>query len=257
MRIPLRAVLVATIFSALGTLIPARAARADAPETLDQGVFHISAHGKPLGVESFSFLERGDTTVVTAQSFVMVPGPGGVDSVSKRVSLTVSAFDYDLRRYFSEQRGGGRVLRAGLTRGDTTFASYRDRDGRGEGLTYTLPPGRVFVLDPHVFTLFDVVCRNLKGKTFATWPLTMIALGPDSTLILHVTAERKGEEPFHWGARRVTAVHYAIGDARATYDVWAGPDGHMLRLEHTPSGLRVEREPPAGRRVRKPRPRAG
>jgi hypothetical protein len=187
----------------------------------------------------------------------MVPGPNGVDSISKAVSLTVSAFDYDLKRYYSEQRTRAGVLKAGLTRGDTTFASYRDRYGHGEGVTYTLPPGRVFVLDPHVFTLFDVICRNLKGKLFATRPLTMIALGPDTTLILEATAERKGVEPFRWGTRRLSAVHYTVGDARTTYDVWAGADGHMLRLEHAPSGLRVDRGPPAVTAAKKPRPRAG
>lgn len=254
MRISLRTILVAT---GLAALLPAAGARADAIQTLDQGLYHITAQGNSLGVESFSYRERGDSVVVTSQSFVIVPGPAGADSVSKNVSLTVNAFDYDLKRYYSEQRSRAGMLRAGLTRGDTTFSSYRERFGHGQGLTYTLPPGRVFVLDPHVFTLFDVICRNLKGKVFTSRPLTMIVLGPDSTLVLESTAERKGVEPFHWGSRQVSAVHYAIGDANVTYDVWADPNGHMLRLEHTASGLRVDREAPAASARKKSRPRTG
>jgi hypothetical protein len=125
---------------------------------------------------------------------------------------------------------------------------------RGEANTFLLPPGKVFLLDPYVFVNFDIVCLNLKGRVFRTRPITMIVLTPDRDTVITATATDLGQEAIRWAGRPMQARHLTLGDSLVVYDLWMGPDGKLVRLEHRPTQLKVERVAPPlkPRAARKP-----
>ena len=60
----------------------------------------------------------------------------------------------------SNQKFAGVEVVRGLLPEDTIFTYYSERDGAGDALRMTQPPGRLFVLDSGLFTLFDVLTRS-------------------------------------------------------------------------------------------------
>ena len=219
---------------------------------LDRGSFRIYQSDKLIGTEVFSIVSNGDSMLVSTRSFQVIPG---ADTLRKTVAQVVGVLDLGLRTYRSQQLYGGHSLVRGLNLSDTSFASYRQFDGRGEGDGLVLPPGRVFVMDPKVFMCFDLICRSLHGKAFDQRPLTLFVMGPRDTMI-EVAAADLGTETIRWGSRPVQARKLSIGDGHTTFLVWAAPRGHLLRLTQAATGLRVERDPPALKpRAPAPKPR--
>lgn|GEM_PF-3655391 len=216
-----------------------------APETTDLGVFRIWSHNHAVGTETFSYVLQGDSLVIG--SHFRQPLKDG-DTLRKVVAMAVSAFDYDLRFYQSNFEMPGRQETRGITFGDTVFTAYREMNGRGEGLTYLKPMGRLYALESMAFVLFDVMCRNLAKREFETWTMNVFALGPVDTLVT-VRARNLGEEQIRWGNAPVTARKIGFEDATTSYTAWIGPQGYMLRLEHPFTSLRVEREPPPARQA--------
>jgi hypothetical protein len=78
--------------------------------------------------------------------------------------------------------------------------------------------------------------------------MNVFSLGATDSLLL-VRAKNLGEETIRWGNAPVRARKLAFDDGSTEYLAWIGPEGRMLRLEHPPTELRVEREPPPARRV--------
>jgi len=63
-----------------------------------------------------------------------------------------------------------------------------------------------------------------------------------------------GEEPFRWETKAVQARKFTLGAEPAAYHIWMTSEGHLLRLEHHASGLRVDRQAAP---VKRKRPDAG
>lgn len=244
----------------VSALVPAFAVRAQVispaepqgpPATgpaVDAGRFTVSVAGRTVGTENFSIQNAGDTLIATARVFQFHPEGDRTDTLFKTVRFVVDAFDFGLHSYNSVQRFRGRTVVRGITIADTTYTSYRQVGGRGSGNTFLLPPGRVFVLDPPVFINFNVVCLNLKNRVFQTRPVTMLVMTPDQDTVITATAKDVGRETIRWAGRPVVARHLTLGDSNVTYDVWMNSEGRLLRLEHLPTHLRVERQGPAVRR---------
>ena len=219
--------------------------------TIDEGSFRIYQSGRLLGAEVFRIAGHGDSMLVTSRTYQVLPSG---DTLRKDVAQVVGRMDFGLHNYHSKLTSGGHTLIRGLELGDTTFTSYRQFDGRGEGDVMVLPPGRMFVVDPKSFICFDVICRSIQDQVFDRRPLTLLILGQRDSL-LDGSAVDQGSETVRWGGKPVTARKLAIGDANATFTVWASPHGGLLRLEQAESGLRVERDPPAAKpRPKKPAP---
>ncbi len=235
---------------------PVTALHADPPRVDDSGTYRVYQKGRALGTETFSYQTRGDSLVVTSHVVQVIPQSESVDTLDKSIALTVGAFDYDLRDYRSSQRFLGEQVVRGLVLEDTVFTAYRELNGSiGVGDRLVRPPGRLFVIDPQVFVLFDVMCRNLHGKSFDSRPVWVLVLGqPDS--IFEATAHNLGTETINWGSRQVLAHKFEITDQHTQFLAWVSPRGQMLRLQKPDVGLRVEREGPP---VKRPgsRPRSG
>jgi hypothetical protein len=146
-------------------------------------------------------------------------------------------------------------LSRGIIMRDTSMTVFFQIDQRGEGEERVRPPGRLFVLDPQLFALYDVLCRTLHGQTFERRSVTLFALGrPDS--VIEVTVENLGTEPIHWGERPVQARKLRISDAEMEFFLWVSPRGALLRLEQPEFGMLVERRTPV-RPPKRPTPRTG
>ena len=221
------------------------------PETgtveLDRGIFTIYQRGQPLGTEHFSVQGSGDSLMFSTHTFQVFPG----DTLEVDVAW-VAGIDFGLRNYRSKQVRLGHTFQRALVLCDSTFTSYRQFDLSGEGDVLALPPGRVFVLEPRVFMCFDVICRSLLGKSFDHRPISLVVLGvPDS--VVEATAENLGSDSLRWGSRPMRARKYRIADGNTSFIAWASPQGNLVRLEESTSGLRVERTPPAVKRRPAPR----
>ena len=214
-------------------------------ELLDQGTFKIYLRGRALGSENFFYDQYSDSIVIESNVHQKILTPSGDTDLDKAALLHVSSFDLDLRLYHSNQTLGGthKVVRD-LVMSDTSFTSYREENGHGDGDVLVRPPGRLYVHDPDVYTLFDVISRNLHGQQFDTRPITLMVLGPRDTTI-EITVRRLPAQPLQWGARTVQAERLQLDDGSNKIDLWSDPRGRLLQLEEKVAGLRVVRTPPA------------
>jgi hypothetical protein len=222
------------------------------PKALDEGDFNILVNGRAIAREHFAWAYHRDSLLVESE-FVQQLGP--TDTLLKHVNLVVRAFDYDIQAYQSVlYRGGAQQVVRGVTRGDTVVTAFREGNLGGEGMTYTHPGGRLFVLEPMSFTLLDVIARHYGGRDFTTWPVNLFTLaGRDS--ILQGEVRFLGTETLKWGARPVVARKLALSDGKTTFHLYVAPQGWLLRAEGVGTGLVVERAAKPVKRAASPPPK--
>jgi hypothetical protein len=213
-------------------------------DPIDFGTYRVYLRGRAMGTEIFSIDQFADSVAVESNVRQAILTPTGEDSLIKNVTLFVSAFDLDLRYYHSAQEVGGNKVVRGLVMSDTAFTSYREENGHGTGDVLVRPPGRIFLHDPDVYSLFDVISRNLHGQQFTSRPITLMVLGPRDTTI-EISAIRRPSQPLLWGARTVQASRLDLDDGTNRIMMWSDARGRLLKLEEPGSGLRVTRVPPA------------
>ena len=126
----------------------------------------------------FEILARGDSLLMTSLVVHTVPTPNGDLPLEKNSFLVASMFDFGLRRYDSHQKFQERLLSRSVQVAETSLTIYRELDKAGHAEVIAAPPGRLFIIDPMMFTLFDLMCLSLQGRTFETRPLSVLVLGP-------------------------------------------------------------------------------
>jgi len=184
----------------------------------------------------------GDSLLVSATTQREFQDPkGNRHGFMKTMLLVVDAHDLGLTRYLSNQKFNAHETVRGLLPGDTVMTYYAEYDGVGSADRLVQPPGRLFVLDPQLFTLFDVLCRSLAGKQFESRRVQLVAMAPDTLTLPLATVTQEKPDTLSMGARRVPARHYALEDQGVRFDLWADSRGRMLRMANQPTGLRVER----------------
>ena len=235
-------------------------ARAQAPAAADSGLLVIYDQKTPVAHEHYTYQFMGDSLVVTATTERQFMDQNGQRRpLTKVMYLVVDAHDLGLMRYLSNQDFNGHKQVRGLTPTDTVLTYYREYDGLGSADRVVQPPGRLFVLDPQSFTLFDVLCRSLVGKEFETRRVQLLAMAPDTlgTPLAMITLHKP--DTLRVGARRVALRHYSLDDHGVRFELWADARGRMVRMANEPTGLsvvRVEQPAPSDRaRSRKPVPR--
>jgi hypothetical protein len=235
----------------LSASLPCSAAAA--PALVDSGTFRIWRNQTSLGTERFAYSRMGDSLVVTSWLVEMLRSAQGVDTLEKQMTLVLKADDFDLRSYESRQHFMGQKLLRGLVMEDTSFTAFTQVNLHGSGEKVVRPPGRMLVIDPQVFTLYDVICRDLHGRTFDRRALLLYALGsPDTTM--EATAIDLGQETIRWGSRSVAARKIHVQDGGGEYFMWISSKGQMLRLSQPAYGMQIERvSPRATSAPKKPR----
>ncbi len=243
-----RAALAGPLALAAAALLAGGGPAAAEVTTLDQGALVVSQQGKTARVEEFSMDQNGDTLVVRAQSRVAA-GPRADQPPDKVMSLEVGALDFTLVRYASQQVLGPDTLKRGIetTPGDTTCMIYRELNNHGVGDRVAMPPGRLYVLDPPLFTTFNFIARSLQGQTFESRPIGVLVLGTPDTFVV-ATITDQGAESIRWGSRPVAARKWLIADQATRFTIWVAPDGRLLRLRQADAGILVERRAPPVKR---------
>lgn len=237
----------------LATLVAAAALVAALPagargDVVDKGSFKISRNDRPLGAETFEIVEAQDSLVVRARQFLALPTSRGDEPFEKGADILLGRSDFALRQYQSNRTYRGATTVRALMVGDTHYVAYREGDGRGEGESRVLPPGRLFVMDSQLVTVFDLLCRSLHATSFTSRPVNLLALGPRDTM-LDARVVVLGSETIRWGSRPVVARKLQlVADSQTTFTLWVGSQGQLLRLNEPVGGLRAERDPPAVKR---------
>jgi hypothetical protein len=241
---PTRRPALALLFAAVTLLAFAPRTVAAPSVLLDLGRFTLSQDGQAARVEDFAFERYGDSLVVRAASAPWRERDADL-RFDKQMVLVVDAREYELIGYSSQRALPGDTLRRGITlaRGDTTFTLWREDNGQGVGDVVARPPGRVYVLDAPLFTLFGYIGWTMQGRTFDRRPVHIMVLGARDTLV-EGTVTDAGPQKLAWNGQSVETRKLQIGDQQTTVEAWFTPDGHMLRLEQTRAGIRAERDAP-------------
>jgi hypothetical protein len=227
------------------------------PEVLDQGDYKIFRNDRPLGAETFVLVKGHDSLVVRARQYLTLQGAQGDEPLERAADLLLSYHDWALHNYQSSRTMRGTTMSRSLVLADTHYVAYRQVGVAGEADSRILPPGRFFVMDAQLISLFDLIGRTLHGQSFESRPVNLLALGPRDTL-LDARAVSLGNETIRWGGRPVVARKlHLVADDQTTFTLWIGPRGQLLRLLEPVGGLRAEREAPAVKKPAAPRPRPG
>src|SRR4029453_8945545 len=174
-----------------------------APVSVDKGRFAVYVRDQLIGAETFSLEGTGDSLNLFSRAWRKLRTEQGEESLKKQLVL-VAQKDYGLKSYQSNQTVGSDVLIRGIVIGDTAFTLYREFNGAGEGDRKILPPGRLFVLDSQLFSLVNLISLSLHDKTFETWPVTMVTLGAQDSIVSGTAADL-GYETIRWSSRPVRA----------------------------------------------------
>lgn len=212
---------------------------------LDSGRFVTFSGGTPVATEDFMYEQRHDSLFVTSNVTRHArANDGTVKPYQKSMEMIAKADDAALLLYASTEKFDGNHVNRMVSPAESTVTVTVEKGAYGAADAVVRPPGRISVLDAGVFTLFDVIARNLNGRLFSPRPVGLIVLG-DQTVAMETTASPAGRDTLRWGARRVVTERIQLSDSTATFVIWVGRDGHMLRLENARADMVVMREPPA------------
>jgi len=229
------------LLALLALALPAVARADSAPP--DSGRFIVYQGDMPVANEKFAFQFLGDSLALTAVSRrTMQDEQGQRHNYQKTLLLIADSRDLGLQRFLSIQEFRGNKTSRGLLPGDTSITFYFEENGGGEAYRLVQPPGRLYVMDSPMFSLFEVVTRGLVGKTFTSRHMQLLAL-TDSMSTPLATVTTLKPDTIQVGDRRVPVRRYKFEDSSASFDLYADARGRLMRLVHEPSGLHVEREP--------------
>lgn len=216
------------------------------PPPFDRGRFIVFESGQPVATERFAYTYAGDSLLIeVVHSRLMRDADGNVSEFKKSAGLMVDRLDHGLIRYLSNQHENGALTVVGtqMSRGDTIITVFREDSTGGGAEALSLPPGRVYVVDPLMFTMFDVICRSLGRQTFESRPISLITLGVPPRAV-EVMVTRTPRDTLVWGGKPVVTTRLTFQEELTSFRAWVNRDGQMLRFEANDGQLRVEREPP-------------
>jgi hypothetical protein len=222
-------------------------ARAQAPASrlVDSGRWIVYSHGRPIGIEDFEYEVHGESLLVTANTRRTTRSADGAShTFEKSMGLIADFRDFALIGYTSSQKEDGRALSHHVYMGDTALTvTLETADGRGSADRLARPPGRFYVMDGGMWTLFDLLARTLHDKLFAPRSIWLLSLGDENATSQALATPGK-PDTVSWGGRRVITSRIEVTDESGAFTLWLSPSGQMLRLESPAIALAVQREPP-------------
>ncbi|MEQ1833653.1 MAG: hypothetical protein ABL977_11410 [Candidatus Eisenbacteria bacterium] len=244
--------------TAAAVLLFAAPGRAQVPATAvtDSGMLVVFDHDLPVAHEKFTWEWYGDSIIVTANAKrSLADAEGKRHEYEKTMLVVVDSRDFGLLRYQSDQRFQDKLASRGILPGDTVLTYYTEFDQSGNAVRLVQPPGRLFVVDTPMFSLFDVLVRSLAGKEFERRRVQLLVTSTDTLVMPLATITRGKLDTLQIGSRRIPAQQFRLEDPSVQFDLWADTKGRLLRMTHASSGMRVERAQPAAPAPRKPRAR--
>ena len=240
---PMRLTLPLAALALFATLaLPAVARAAAVAAVADSGMLLLFEGPTVVAREEFRWTTEGDSVrVFAAHTRSFLDEAKVRQRFEKRMELVVDGRDFGLRSYTSNQTFLDRTVVRGIVPEDTLFTYYSEVDGACSAIRLVRPPGRLYVLDSGMFTLFDVLCRSVAGREFRTRRVQTLALAPDTVTTPLVTLTQQSPDTVRVDGGRLVLRRYVFEDGTARFDLWADPEGRLRRLSHEASGLRVER----------------
>jgi hypothetical protein len=239
----------------LALLAAAPVAAANEPSANDAGSFTILQYGQPVGREDFKVVTRGDSVVL--QSKTTLTFDPSQPARTKTMACSMRADNWVLLGYNAAQTIQGVDFRVGVDPGpDSTVTVYREEATRGEARTYYRPPGRLYVLDSMMYSLFQMMSQSLGPLPFTERTIAVLTISAQDTVV-EAKIRKLPDETIRWGQKPVTAHRLRFEQGALTLDVWTDPRHRVLRIAHDPSGLLVERKAPAVKPAAKPKPKPG
>jgi hypothetical protein len=244
MTLAVRRAMTLAVLAAVALAAAVPTARAQVIADSDSGMLVIFDKDVPVANEHYRYQYMGDSLMIAATTQRQFQDEKGQrHPFTKHMVLVVDSHDLGLQRYTSSQEFNDHKAVRGLLPGDTVMTYFTEIDGAGTADRVVQPPGRLFVLDQQLFTLFDVLCRSLASKVFVSRRVQLVALAPDSLAMPLATITVGKPDTLQQGSRRTPARRYVLEDQGVRFDLWADAHGRMLRLVNEPSGLSVERVP--------------
>jgi hypothetical protein len=228
-------------FLILGLTLLGSVRAAFAVDILDTGTFEVYQDDRALGTETFAFERHSDSLFIHCQVRQEIPSPNGTLSLEKSMRLLTKEFDGALVLYESVQTVNEQRLVRAIVPTDTAMTVYREDDRAGEGRTIVRPPGKIYIIDPQLFTLFDIICREFGSREFDERRIRLFVLAAEDTTVDALVTDM-GTETIRWGAKPVQARKLRIGDTTSEFFAMVGPQGYMLQLLQPSTGLRVVRK---------------
>jgi hypothetical protein len=238
----------------------ARPVRAQEPGSVsDSGRLVVFSHGEPVATEDFQYEQHGDSLFVTSHADRHAKAADGtVKPYMKSMELIEHADDGAILLYLSTEKFDGKKINRSVLPSDTTITVTTEKDDYfGSADKLVRLPGRLYVLDAGLFTLFDVIGRNLHGRIFGERPVALVTMG-NSNRAIAATAAPAGRDTIRWGTKPVVADRITLTDSSSVFTLYTSPSGSLLRLENADADLVVMRQPPAvpaASRRRRPPPR--
>jgi hypothetical protein len=220
-------------------------AAAAVPTELDKGALVIYSNDRPVGRETFSLVSVEDTLVFASECTFSMDVGKGPQPMKKTMRYVVLRPSWKFIMYQSVQTVDGTEYIIGVYPGSDTTVSIYHETGKvgGTGDVLYRPPGPLYVVDPWMFALFQAVPTSFGPASVDVRPVNVLALARRDTVV-DARIREFGSQTIRWGAKPVSARSLRFEQAGLGYDLWVDPQGRVLRIEHVPSGLRVEREAP-------------
>lgn len=240
--------------SVLSAAAPSSAETTPPPD--DAGSFTILQYGRPVGREDFKIVSRRDSVILESKGSLTFD-PSQPTRV-KNMRCALRSENWTLLTYNAAQDIQGQVYRVGVTPGrDTTVTVYREQGISGDARVYYRPPGRLFVLDAMMYSLFQLMTQSLGPVPFEERTIAVLTIAGQDTVV-EAKLRRLPDESIRWGSKPVTAHRMRFEQGGLALEMWTDPRYRVLRITHDPSGLAVERKAPAVKpAAKKPTPKPG
>jgi hypothetical protein len=231
------------------------ATAAPAPKSDDAASLLILQYGRPVGREDFTITTRPDSVILKSKSTLSYD-PAQPERV-KYMECVLRADNWVLLGYTARQTIQDVDHRVSIIPGpDTTLTVYKEQGVNGVGDTYYRPPGRLYVLDAMMYSLFQVMTQSLGPLDFSERTISVVTVGARDTVV-EARIRKLPDESIRWGNKPMTAHKLRFEQGALALDVWTDTRHRVLRITHEPSGLAVERKAPAVKAAAKPKPKPG
>lgn len=218
----------------------------------DSALFEIYQDDRLLGTEEFRSFQTHDTLVVGSALQITGASPGSTLPRLKTATFLRRAADsYPLVFQIVEMpRDSAKVKSLNCVFSDTTVIIYEERGQLGSGTAVALPPGRLYMLEPGIYSQIQTLVGDFVRGTQQKRKQPVLIPSLKTTVDIHMTRgpkERLGQDG---AVIEVTPV--VMTDKLTQFVVWADDAGRMIKLEAKREGLRVERAVASGAPVGAP-----
>jgi hypothetical protein len=209
------------------------------------GTFEAWQDTARLGTEFYTVYTspKRDSLISFAAVHYTLHDRHGVVALDKWTVSVLRALDSFPLLYQNREQLGGRERSFSISTQDTTASFFREIGDSGSGKMVVLPPGRLYILDPGVYTQVEEVAGDFYARGAPVRVQNVVIAPRDTIVSLHLT--RGGQETIELPGRgRVNATRIDLYDDLTLIQAWLDEHGRLLQVLAPAQKLRVVRLPP-------------